>query len=71
MDLKKSVAIVTGSSAGLGAEIAKQLAAKGCRVTVNYSKSEKEAKAFIHSRHGASGGLHKSESAKHAAHGAR
>ena len=43
MDLKKSVAIVTGSAAGLGAEIAKQLAAKGCRVTVNYSKSEKEA----------------------------
>ena len=33
--------------------------------------SNEEAKAFIHSRHRASGDLHKSESAKHAAHGAR
>lgn len=33
--------------------------------------SEEEAKAFMHSRHGAAGDLHKSESAKHAAHGAR
>ncbi|MHA1569612.1 MAG: SDR family NAD(P)-dependent oxidoreductase, partial [Alphaproteobacteria bacterium] len=40
MDIDGGVAIVTGSATGLGAEIAKQLAKKGCNVVINYSKSE-------------------------------
>src|SRR5215207_1519841 len=35
-DLSKKVALVTGSSRGLGAAIAKTLAACGARVAVNY-----------------------------------
>jgi 3-oxoacyl-[acyl-carrier protein] reductase len=44
MDIKGGVAIVTGSATGLGAEVARQLAAKGCNVAVNYSKSEDAAR---------------------------
>jgi 3-oxoacyl-[acyl-carrier protein] reductase len=44
MKLKDAVCIVTGSGTGTGAACAMQLAAKGCRVVVNYTKSEKEAK---------------------------
>lgn len=44
MDLKGAVAIVTGSATGVGREVAKELAAKGCRVVITYSKSEREAK---------------------------
>jgi 3-oxoacyl-[acyl-carrier protein] reductase len=47
MPLKDSVAIVTGSATGVGASVATQLAQKGCRVVVNYSKSETEAKATL------------------------
>ena len=43
MTLRDSVIIVTGSATGLGAAIVKQVAAKGARVVVNYTKSEKEA----------------------------
>ena len=43
MNLRDSVIIVTGSATGLGAAIVKQVAAKGARVVVNYTKSEKEA----------------------------
>ena len=43
MNLRDSVIIVTGSATGLGAAIVKQLAAKGARVVINYTKSEKEA----------------------------
>src|SRR5262249_48544455 len=45
MQLKDAVAIITGSATGLGAAAAEQLAAKGCHVVINYTKSEKEARA--------------------------
>jgi 3-oxoacyl-[acyl-carrier protein] reductase len=38
------VAIVTGSATGVGAATARLLAAKGWRVVVNYTKSEREAR---------------------------
>ncbi len=44
MNLRDSVIIVTGSATGLGAAIVKQVAAKGARVVINYTKSEKEAR---------------------------
>lgn len=43
MKLKDAVCIVTGSATGTGAACAIQLARKGCRVVVNYTKSEKDA----------------------------
>lgn len=43
MDLHGRAAIVTGSATGIGAETAKLLAAKGCNVVVNYSRSKGEA----------------------------
>ena len=43
MNLRDSVIIVTGSATGLGSAIVKQVAAKGARVVINYTKSEKEA----------------------------
>ena len=44
MDGKGKVAIVTGSATGVGAEVARQLAERGCNVVINYTKSEAEAK---------------------------
>lgn len=44
MEGSRRVAIVTGSSRGVGAATARLLAAKGCHVVVNYSKSEEEAR---------------------------
>lgn len=43
MELKGAVAIVTGSSSGIGASIAEQLCARGCNVTINYSHNENGA----------------------------
>ncbi len=40
LDLNNKVAIVTGSSSGIGKEIATKLAQRGARVVVNSSKSE-------------------------------
>jgi len=37
--LKGKTAVVTGASKGLGAEIARQFAAEGASVVVNYSHS--------------------------------
>ncbi|MFN3231762.1 MAG: SDR family NAD(P)-dependent oxidoreductase [Alphaproteobacteria bacterium] len=44
MDAAGKVAIVTGSATGVGAEVARQLAERGCNVVINYTKSEAEAK---------------------------
>lgn len=41
----RKVAIITGSATGLGAAAAKQLAAKGWNVVINYSRSRDEAEA--------------------------
>jgi len=47
MDIKDAVAIVTGSATGIGAAVARKLASKGCRVVINYSKSEVEARETV------------------------
>ncbi len=44
MELKNSVVIVTGSATGIGAACAIDLARKGARVVINYTKSEAEAR---------------------------
>jgi 3-oxoacyl-[acyl-carrier protein] reductase len=44
MELKGGVVIVTGSATGIGASCAIELARKGCRSVINYTKSETEAK---------------------------
>lgn len=46
--LANQVAIVTGASRGIGAEIAKELARKGATVVATYSSSEKEMENVIH-----------------------
>ena len=43
MENKDKVAIITGSSAGLGASVAIGLAQKGINVVINYSKSKEKA----------------------------
>ncbi len=45
--LAGKVAIVTGSSKGIGAGIAERLARDGASVVVNYARSEKEAAAVV------------------------
>ncbi|HEY8537905.1 MAG TPA: glucose 1-dehydrogenase [Steroidobacteraceae bacterium] len=45
MQLENSVCIVTGSATGIGAACAIDLAKKGARVVINYTKSEAEARA--------------------------
>lgn len=47
MKLQGAVCIVTGAGTGTGAACAVQLAAKGCRVLVNFSRSEKEARDTV------------------------
>lgn len=44
MDLKNAVCIVTGSATGIGAACVVELARRGCRTVINYTKSETEAK---------------------------
>ncbi len=47
IDLKDKVAIVTGGSRGIGAEIAKLLGSLGAKVAVNYNKSADQAEALV------------------------
>lgn len=47
MAIEDSVTVVTGSATGLGAAIARQIAAKGGHVVVNYTKSDAEAKETV------------------------
>lgn len=44
MDMEGGVAIVTGSSSGVGAATARQLADKGCNVVINYAHNEAGAR---------------------------
>lgn len=43
MDFENKVALVTGSSKGIGAAIVKRLAKKGCNVVINYKNNRDEA----------------------------
>ena len=45
MDIENGVAIVTGSSSGVGAACARQLAERGCHVAINYSRNADGARA--------------------------
>ena len=48
MNFEGKVAVITGSSAGIGAEAAKKITAMGGRVTINYSKSKEAAEEVAH-----------------------
>ena len=47
MEIKNQVVLVTGSSRGLGAEIAKAFGREGAKVVVNYFSSEDKAKQVV------------------------
>ncbi len=47
IDLKGKVAIVTGGSRGIGAEIARLMGSLGAKVAVNYNRSAEQAEALV------------------------
>jgi NAD(P)-dependent dehydrogenase (short-subunit alcohol dehydrogenase family) len=49
LSLSRRRALVTGSSRGIGAEIAKLFASEGARVAVNYSASARDARSIVES----------------------
>lgn len=49
IDLKNKVVLITGGSAGLGAAVARRMAAEGAHVAINYSNSEERANQLAQS----------------------
>ena len=47
MDIRNKVALITGSSRGVGRSVAQQLAARGCRVVINHRDSEDQAQETL------------------------
>lgn len=58
MSLNNKVAIVTGSSKGIGADIAKSLSHAGARVVVNYAHDQAGAERTVAEIHAAGGEAH-------------
>jgi 3-oxoacyl-[acyl-carrier protein] reductase len=54
-NLTNKIALVTGGSRGIGAGIAKRLAADGARVAITYAKGADAAAAVVHEIEGAGG----------------
>mgnify|MGYP000602828223 CR=1 FL=1 len=48
MNFEGKVAVITGSSAGIGAAAAKKITSMGGRVTINYSKNKEAAEEVAH-----------------------
>lgn len=46
-EMENEIAIVTGAGRGIGADIAMTLASAGCRVIVNYRKSDDQANTLV------------------------